>query len=88
MRQSSPATGDLVADLGDRVLGVGVERRIDLREEFVDRRSGLNVRAVVDEFADRDAIGEFGHAAEMIAMPVRGDEVIDLGQAGILAPPP
>ena len=78
-----PGDRDDIAGLGDRVLRLAVERGIGLGEEFVDGRSGLNVRPVVDEFPDRNAIGEFRHAAEMIAVPVRGDEMIDLGQAGI-----
>ena len=33
---------------------------------------------MVDVFANRDPAREFGHASEMIAMPVGGDEVINL----------
>ncbi len=38
---------------------------------------------MVDVFLDRDALLELGHAAVMIAMVMREDQVIDLGQAGI-----
>ena len=75
---------DLVAGLDDRVLGVGVELRIDLREEFIGGGRRLQVRPVVDEMPDRDALGELGQAAEMIAVPMRDDQMVDLGEAGIL----
>ena len=39
---------------------------------------------MVDVVADRDLGGELGHAAEMIAVPVGCDQVVDLGQAGVL----
>ena len=38
---------------------------------------------MVDEVPDRDLLGEFHHAAEMIAVPMGGDEMVDPGQAGI-----
>ena len=33
---------------------------------------------------DRNLLGELGHAAEMIAVAVRDDQMIDLREAGIL----
>ena len=44
----------------------------------------LDVRAVIDELADRNCGGQLGHAAEMIAVPMRGDQMIDLLQSGVL----
>ncbi len=38
---------------------------------------------MVDVIADRDALRQFRHAAEMVAMPVRGDQIVDLGQTGV-----
>ena len=78
-------TGDrnLVARFGDRVFGIGVELRVDLRQEFIDRGGRLGVRAVVDEMPDRDALGEFRQAAIMIAVPMGDDQIVDLGQPGI-----
>src|SRR5690242_4198873 len=38
---------------------------------------------MINEIADGDAAREFGHAAEMVAVPVRGDEVVDLREAGV-----
>ncbi len=75
---------DLVAGLEDGVLSLGVERRVDLGQELVGGFGRLLVRAVVHELADRDALLEFGHAAVMIAVPVRDDQAVDLGEAGIL----
>ena len=39
---------------------------------------------MVDELPDRNARSELGHAAEVIAVPVGGDQVIDAAEAGIL----
>jgi hypothetical protein len=53
-------------------------------EEFIEGFDGLNVRPVVDELPDRDPVRHFDHAAEMITVPMRGDEMIDLGEMSIL----
>ena len=50
----------------------------------VDLGARLHVGAVVDEMSDRDALYEFRHAAVMIAVPMRDDQVVDPGEAGIL----
>jgi AAA family ATP:ADP antiporter len=42
------------------------------------RLVGLRVGAVIDELSNRDPIRQRGHAAEVVAVPVRGHEVIDL----------
>ena len=79
-----PAHRDLVARLEHGVLSLGVERRIDLGEELVGGFGRLLVRTVIHEFADRDALLELGHPAVMIAVPVRDDQAVDLGETGIL----
>ena len=66
------------------MLSLGVERRIDLGQELVGGFGRLLVRTVIHEFADRDALLELRHPAVMIAMPVRDDQPVDLGQPGIL----
>ena len=38
---------------------------------------------MIDEMLDRDLLGEFGKAAVMIAMPVRDDQIVDLGEMRI-----
>ena len=38
---------------------------------------------MVDELSDRDARRELGHATEMIAVPVRGNQIVDLAEARI-----
>ena len=75
---------DLVAGLRDGVLRLAVKRRIRLLQKFVGGGGRLNVRAMVDEIPDRDARRELGHAAKMIAVPVRRDQVVDLREAGVL----
>jgi hypothetical protein len=60
-----------------------MEQGIRLLEEFIDGDAGLHVRSVVDEMPDRHARRELRHAAKMIAVPMRGDEMIDLRQAGL-----
>ena len=73
-----------VAWIEDRPGCVGYESRIHIGEErhgvwlALYRRTGVVIRP------DRDIRGQFGHAAEVIAMPVRGNEVVDLRQTGIL----
>jgi hypothetical protein len=73
-----------VARLGDRVLRGLDQVGIDLLEEFGGRGLRLYGPAVVDVVLDRDALVDFGHAAEMISVPMRGDQMVDLGDAGIL----
>jgi hypothetical protein len=73
---------NLVARLGDCVLGLAVKFGIHGVQKRVGHRVALlNVWAVVDVIHDRDVRGEFGHAAEMVAVPVRGDQVVDLREA-------
>ena len=65
-------------------LRLGVELRIDLGQEIVGGGRRLHVGAMIDEMPDRDALGELGHAAEMIAVPMGDDQMVDLGEAGVL----
>lgn len=44
----------------------------------------LAVFTVVDEFADLDVLNEVGHAADVIDVEVRDENVIDLCDAGVL----
>ena len=39
---------------------------------------------MIDEFADGDLRGERGEAAEVVAVPVRDDEVIEMREAGVV----
>src|ERR1700723_3834213 len=57
--------GDLVTRFDDGVLRLGIKLRISILEEGVGSFAGLDVWAVVDELADRNMGGQFGHAAEM-----------------------
>ena len=79
-----PGDRDRVARLGDGAARLGDQARIDLLQELGRGGLGLHGRPVVDVMADRDLGGDFGHAAEMIAVPMGCDQVVDLGQAGIL----
>ncbi len=75
---------DPVARLHDRVSRLGVELRVRFRNKVIGRRRGLNVRPMIDEMLDRDELGELGYAAEMIAVPMGDDEMVDLRQTGVL----
>ena len=75
---------NFVARLGDRVLGVGDELRIGLLQKIIGGLPGLDVRPMVDEFLDRDLRSELCQAAEVVAVPVRDDQMIDLLKPGVL----
>ena len=55
-----------------------IKLRIRLLQEVIGSGARLHVRAVVDELADRNARRQFGHPAEVIAMPVSRDQMVDL----------
>src|SRR5262245_50113175 len=74
----------LVTRFHDGVFGVAIQRRIDLREELIRLFIGLRVRSMIDELTDGNPAGQFGHAAEVIEVPVSGDQVVDLREAGII----
>src|SRR3954468_3981026 len=64
----------------DRLAG---ERLVHGLEEFVGRRRRLHVRAVIVIARDRKLLGKFPKASEMVAVPVRDDQMIDLGDTGV-----
>ena len=72
-----------VAGFDDSVLCLGVERRVRLRQKRVGSFARLDVGAVIDELANLDLRSQLGHAAEMIAVPMRRDQMIDLLNAGV-----
>ena len=45
---------------------------------------GLHVLAMIDEFADGNLRSERGEAAEVVAVPVRDDQMIDLREPGVM----
>src|SRR5439155_10312465 len=71
-----PCDRNFVAGLRDRASGRRMKLRVDIGEEFVGCRLRLNGWAVVDVVLDRYAFGEFSHAAEMVTMRMRGDEMV------------
>ena len=60
-----------------------VQRRITLANERVARGRGFDEAAVIDEVSDRNLRGDRLHRAEVIAVPVRGDQVIDVRDENI-----
>ena len=79
--------GQLVAGLRDHVCPGRVQLRIGRSREVRGLRLlrvGLLVRAVVDELLDRQALRELLHPAEMVAVPMRRDQMVDPGHARIL----
>src|SRR5262249_61524587 len=78
-------TGDLnaVAWFDDGVFPLPVKLRISRLHELIGSFIRRNIRSMIDEFLDRDARGKLGHSTEMVAVPVRRNQVIDLLDAGI-----
>ena len=74
---------NLVARLHLQVLalraGVGVRL-----EEGVGTLARFDRRTVIDERLDRKFLGELRHAADVIGVIVRGDEIVDLRHARLL----
>src|SRR5262245_26255294 len=73
---------DLVTGFHDSVLRVGVERRIRHLQKVI--RARLYRDSVINKFANGFLGRQFCHAAEVIAMAVGGDEVVDLFETRIL----
>ena len=71
---------NLVTRFHDRVLHLGIQLGI-LLEERIDLRGRLNVRPMVEEMRDGNALRQFDEAADMIAVVVSGNEVVDLLEA-------
>src|SRR6516162_11299795 len=67
-----------VARLHLRMFRLAIDPWIRLLQERIGLRNALHISAVVDELSNRNAAGEHSHAAEVIEMPVSGDQVIDL----------
>ena len=84
MRPVEPRHRNPVARLHHQVRGLAVERRIRLLIKLVGRRRGLRVVAMINVLLDRQAPRHFGQPAEMIAMVVRDDHVIDLRDSRVL----
>ena len=74
---------NLVARFRHRVLGVGDELRIHLLQEIIGGLAGLDVWAMVDEFADGDLRSELRQPSEVVAVPVCNDQMIDLFKPSI-----
>src|SRR5437867_2519895 len=68
--------GNLVAGFRDGVLRLGVKRRINLLQKLVGSSAGLNVRAMIDELANRDMRSELSHPAEVVTVPMRRDQMV------------
>jgi hypothetical protein len=83
MRQSRPSIAILSRGLGDGMDALRVQRGIDVLQELVGAFLGLHVAAVVDETLDRNPTGKLRHRTEVIAMPVRRDQIIDLHDARV-----
>ena len=71
-----------MAGLGDGVLGLPIELGIDV--PFPIRAGArLHIRPVIDEFPDRDSLRQLFHAAEMVGVVMRQNQMIDLGQTRV-----
>ena len=76
---------DLIAGLRDGVLRLGVQIAIPALEKRICGRVGLSIGTVVDELLDGNASGKLSETADVIAVVVRRDQVIDLREARVLA---
>src|SRR6266481_7893845 len=75
--------GNLVAWLRDRVFGLGIKERIRFLEKLIGSSGRLNVRTMIDEFANRRVGSELSQPAKVVAVPMRDNKMIDLLKAGI-----
>src|SRR5262249_73558 len=75
---------DLVTGFGHRMFCLVVKLRICVLQKGIGCGSRLSVWPVVDELTDRDSLRQFSHSAEVIAMPMRRYQMINLLQLGIL----
>ena len=72
-----------VARLRDRVSDFRVQLRV-LLQDGIDLRAGLYVRSMVDELLNRDSGGQLGKSPNVIAVKVRGNQVIDAREPRVL----
>jgi len=82
-RTSIPAMEIPVAGFDHGVLCLGVERRVGLRKERIGSFARLDIGAMIDELANLDPGSQFRHSAEVITVPMRRDQMIDLLQPGV-----
>jgi hypothetical protein len=61
-----------------------VKLRVCLLEKRVGSLARLSIRAVIDELSNRNLRGKFSQAAEMIAVPVGRNQMIDLASSRVL----
>ena len=73
-----------VAGLRHRVAGRAVQLAVGPVEERVGPLVVLDTRTVIDEVPDRDPRGQLAHAAVVVTVVVGRDQMVDLGQSGIL----
>ena len=66
------------------MFGLRHNYRICLFQEVVRQLARLNIRAVIDEFSNRNLRSEFGQSSKVIAMPMSDDQMIDLLKSRIL----
>src|SRR5262245_59110574 len=74
---------NLVAGFRHCVFCLAVKLRIRALQKGIGRGGRLSVCAMVDELTDGDSLREFSHSAEMIAMPMRRYQMINLLKFGI-----
>ncbi len=77
-----PRDRNAIARLRHGVLRLAEKSRVDAAEKF--GRTGLrfDCGTVVDVLANRNPLCKLGHRTEMVAVPMRRDQVIDLFEAG------
>src|SRR5215510_16482341 len=75
---------DLVAGFRHCVFRLAVKLWIRVLQKGIGRGSRLSVCPMVDELTNRDSLREFSHSSEVIAMPMRRYQMVNLLQLGIL----
>src|SRR5262245_61488203 len=74
---------DFIAGFRHRVFCLGIKLRINIFEKFVRCGRRLNIGSMIDVLTDGNSFRQFCHSAEVVAMPMRDDEVVDLLQFGV-----
>ena len=57
--------------------------RVDIFEKIIDGFSWVGIRPMIDEFLNRQLRSERAHAAEVIIMPMRCDQMVDFAYARV-----